>query len=133
MIHDVDESLRALIRRDALAGTDVEVLARRPDQGVVGTSQLAHPRHVPVRHPRGPAPAGERPDRRATTTPGRVTARRRPPRYYKLSYLVTAWTQRPEDEHRLLSAVLALLAPPRLPAGDVLAGRLAGDQAARSR
>jgi hypothetical protein len=24
----------------------------------------------------------------------------------KLSYLVTAWTQRPEDEHRLLSDLL---------------------------
>ena len=30
MIHDVDESLRALIRRDALAGTDVEVLLDAP-------------------------------------------------------------------------------------------------------
>jgi hypothetical protein len=57
---------------------------------------------------------------------GRVTARRRPPRYYKLSYLVTAWTQRPEDEHRLLSAVLAcFLAHDHLPL-EILAGRLAG-------
>ena len=31
---------------------------------------------------------------------------RLPPRRYRLSYLVTAWTQRPEDEHRLLSALL---------------------------
>ena len=35
------------------------------------------------------------------------TARHLPPRYFKLSYLVTAWTQRPEDEHRLLSALLS--------------------------
>jgi hypothetical protein len=33
--------------------------------------------------------------------------RRMPPRRFRLSYLVTAWTQRPEDEHRLLAAVLA--------------------------
>ena len=38
---------------------------------------------------------------------GRVGQRHLPPRYFKLSYLVTAWTQRPEDEHRLLSAILA--------------------------
>jgi hypothetical protein len=35
---------------------------------------------------------------------GLVVERRPPPREFKLSYLVTAWTQRPEDEHRLLSA-----------------------------
>ena len=28
------------------------------------------------------------------------------PRYFKLSYLVTAWTQRPDDEHRLLDALM---------------------------
>jgi hypothetical protein len=36
-----------------------------------------------------------------------ITARHLPPRHFKLSYLVTAWTQRPEDEHRLLSSLLA--------------------------
>ena len=37
----------------------------------------------------------------------RITTRHLPPRHFKLSYLVTAWTQRPEDEHRLLSALLS--------------------------
>src|SRR5213080_4602932 len=37
---------------------------------------------------------------------GAVTARHMPPRHIKLSYLVSAWTQRPEDEHRLLSSLL---------------------------
>ena len=32
--------------------------------------------------------------------------RRPAPRFFKLSYLVTAWTQRPEDEHRLLDNLL---------------------------
>jgi hypothetical protein len=50
--------------------------------------------------------------------------RRRPPRYYKLSYLVTAWTQRPEDEHRLLSACMAaFLKHGELPQ-DLLTGSL---------
>ena len=42
----------------------------------------------------------------STTTTIRVIARHLPPRHFKLSYLVTAWTQRPEDEHRLLSSLL---------------------------
>jgi hypothetical protein len=37
---------------------------------------------------------------------GRVIARRPPPRRFRLSYLLTAWTQRPEDEHRLLAQLL---------------------------
>jgi len=57
---------------------------------------------------------------------GRITERVHPPRWFKLSYLVTAWTQRPEDEHRLLAAVLAcFLGHENLPA-DVLAGQLDG-------
>src|SRR5205823_13388797 len=48
-----------------------------------------------------------------------------PPRRFKLSYLVTAWTQRPEDEHRLLSSLLAcFLRNPIIPA-DALSGTLA--------
>jgi Pvc16 N-terminal domain len=55
----------------------------------------------------------------------RVIARHLPPRHFKLSYLVTAWTQRPEDEHRLLSALLGcFLRFDALP-GDVLTGSLA--------
>jgi hypothetical protein len=55
---------------------------------------------------------------------GRVVGRRPPPRRYRLSYLVTAWTQRPEDEHRLLSACLGtFLRHETLPPPD-LAGAL---------
>ena len=43
---------------------------------------------------------------------------------FKLSYLVTAWTQRPEDEHRLLSTILACaLRYDALPR-DILSGSL---------
>jgi hypothetical protein len=38
---------------------------------------------------------------------GTVRTRSRPARYFKLSYLLTAWVQRPEDEHRLLDRMLA--------------------------
>ena len=57
--------------------------------------------------------------------PDRLTIEhRQPPRRFRLSYLITCWTQRPEDEHRLLSSLLAcFLRYPVLPA-DVLAGSL---------
>jgi hypothetical protein len=42
-----------------------------------------------------------------------------------LSYLVTAWTQRPEDEHRLLSACLAVLARNEFIPFDLVEGSLA--------
>src|SRR3712207_7071256 len=53
-----------------------------------------------------------------------IVARHLPPRHFKLSYLITAWTQRPEDEHRLLSSLLmCFLRFDALPA-DLLTGPL---------
>lgn len=44
-------------------------------------------------------------------------ARRRPPRYFELTYLITAWTRAIEDEHRLLWHVLCtMLRFPLMPA-----------------
>jgi hypothetical protein len=125
MIHDVDESLRTLIRRDALAGTDVEVLLDAP------TREWSARRNSPtldlyLYDIREDLRRRENGLIDVLDEAGHVKERRRPPRYYKLSYLITAWTQRPEDEHRLLSAVLlCLLRHDHLPL-DVLAGRLAG-------
>lgn len=36
----------------------------------------------------------------------RVVGRRVPPRHFRLAYLLTAWTTRPEDEHRMLVEAL---------------------------
>ena len=57
-----------------------------------------------------------------------------PPMRLEVTYAVTAWTKAVEDEHRLLSQVLAILfSHTSLPA-DLLAGRLAGrEPAARDR
>ncbi|KOX35688.1 hypothetical protein ADL06_06395 [Streptomyces sp. NRRL F-6491] len=56
---------------------------------------------------------------------GHLVARRSPPRWFQLTYLVTAWANRPRDEHRLLSQVLAaLVAQDALPA-SLLTGSLA--------
>ena len=106
MIHDVDESLRALVKRDALNGTKVDVVFEAP------TKDWVAKRNAPtidmylydIR---------EDTTRRETAwidvrdEKGIVKERRLPPRRYRLSYLVTAWTNRPEDEHRLLSVMLS--------------------------
>ena len=123
MIHDVDETLRALIRHDVLAGSEADVVFEAP------TKDWSSRRNAPTldvylydiredlrRREHGVIDVHD--------TDGRTTGRRRPPRHYKLSYLVTAWTQRPEDEHRLLSAVLGcFIQHDRLP-DEFLAGQL---------
>lgn len=124
MIHEVDDALRTLIRREALNGTDAEVLFDAP------TKEWAARRNAPavdvylydIREDlrwRAYGSVDVRGD------DGMVAGRQKPPRYFKLSYLVTAWTQRPEDEHRLLAGVLScFLRFEALPA-DVLGGALA--------
>jgi len=106
VIHEVDVALRSLIEREATDGTEVEVVFDAP------TKDWAGRRNVPTidvylydiredlrRRERGLI--NEYDDR------AQISGRRLPPRHFKLSYLVTAWTQRPEDEHRLLSALLS--------------------------
>ena len=106
MIPEVDVALRSLIEREATAGTEVEVLFDAP------TKDWAGRRNVPTidvylydiredmrRRERGLI--NEYDERE------RVRARHLPPRHFKLSYMITAWTQRPEDEHRLLAALLS--------------------------
>lgn len=105
MIHEIDEALRRLVKEEALPSSAVEVVFDAP------TKEWAARRNAPTvnvylydiredlrRRSRGLVNEYDE--------NGKVLRRVMPPRYIKLSYLVTAWTQRPEDEHRLLSALL---------------------------
>jgi len=119
MIHDVDQLLEKLVRRDALNGSAVDLVFDAPTKDWVARRsgpavdlylydiredlQRRVPTWEDVR-----APGGE------------VTGRRQPPRRFRLAYLVTAWTQRPEDEHRLLSSLLlCFLRNPMLKPGEL--------------
>jgi hypothetical protein len=127
MIQDVDESLRALVKRDALNGSKADIAFDAPnkewssrrntptvDLYLYDIREDLEQREVMWQDIRGDA-----------SNSRLVTERRPPPRRFKLSYLVTAWTQRPEDEHRLLSSLLAcFLRHPIMPA-DTLSGVLA--------
>ncbi|MER5704942.1 DUF4255 domain-containing protein [Micromonospora sp. NPDC002296] len=125
MIHEVDDALRRLVRDEALPGSGVDIVLEAP------TKEWAARRNAPTvnvylydiredlrRRSRGLV--NEYDER------GQVARRVAPPRYIKLSYLVTAWTQRPEDEHRLLSSLLLCFLrldalPPAVLAGSVAA------------
>jgi hypothetical protein len=106
MINEVDESVRNLIRSEVVNGADVDVLFDAP------TREWAARRNTPtvdmylydIREDIRRRQIGMI-DRRDEQ--GMVVERRDVPRFFKLAYLITAWTQRTEDEHRLLSAVLA--------------------------
>ena len=124
VIHDVDSALRALIDRET-GIRDVEVVFDAP------TRDWAGRRTVPtidvylydIREDLRRRERGVLNEYNEDQT--RIVGRHLPPRHFKLSYLVTAWTQRPEDEHRLLSALLlAFLKFDALPA-DLLDGPLA--------
>lgn len=106
VIHDVDQALRALIRRDALADSDVEVVFEAPTKDWAGRRN-APTVDVYLYDIREDMRRRERGMINEYDHGGRVVGRHLPPRHFKLSYLVTAWTQRPEDEHRLLSSLLA--------------------------
>jgi hypothetical protein len=124
MIHEVDEALRRMVRGGPLTDPGTEVVFDAP------TRDWAARRTAPTvdlylydiredvrRRTRGLLDS-HGPD-------GRVAARHLPPRYVKLSYLLTAWTQRPEDEHRLLADLLdRFLAAAAIPA-DLLGPELA--------
>ena len=105
MFYEVDEALRALVRSDVVGASQVELAFEAP------TREWASRRNAPTinmylydiredlrRRERGLVNSYD--DR------GVVRERHHPPRHFKATYLITAWTQRPEDEHRLLSTLL---------------------------
>lgn len=124
MIAQVDDALRTLVRTQALGGAEVEVAFDAP------TKDWAARRNAPTvnlylydiredlrRRERGLA------DER--NEDGTVLRRRPAPRYFKLSYLVTAWTQRPEDEHLLLDQLLRCFLHYEALPDELVTGRLA--------
>jgi len=125
MIQDVDESLRALVKRDALNGSKADVAFDAP------TREWSSRRNTPTvdlylydiredleqREVMWEAVRGDS---------GFVTERPPPARRFKLSYLVTAWTQRPEDEHRLLSSLLSCFLRNQTMPVELITGSLVG-------
>ncbi|WP_055632410.1 DUF4255 domain-containing protein, partial [Streptomyces griseoruber] len=123
MIHEVDEVLKGLIGGGALTGSGIDVSFEAPTRdwaarrnSPVVNAYLYDIREDVARRQRGQVAVRDERDL--------VVKRRQPPRWFRLSYLVTAWTKTPQDEHRLLSAVLANLIPREILAADELPGAL---------
>jgi Pvc16 N-terminal domain/Carboxypeptidase regulatory-like domain len=124
MLADLDESLRGLLKRElARHGFDgVEIAFDAPDkEWAAGLSGPAVNLFLyDIREAKDFRPV----DWERELAEGRPRERR-PPLRVAGSFAVTAWTRAVEDEHRLLSQVLAILyAFPVLP-DDVLVGTLA--------
>lgn len=122
VIHEVDSALRTLIEREADGMRDVEIVFEAPTREWAGRRNsptidvyLYDIREDLRRRERGMHQVYEN---------NVVVSRHLPPRYFKLSYLVTAWTQRPEDEHRLLSSLLTCFVRYDALPKDVLTGPL---------
>ncbi|MEU1512865.1 DUF4255 domain-containing protein [Streptomyces sp. NPDC005811] len=124
MIHEVDEVLKGLLGGGALTGSGIDVSFEAPTRdwaarrnSPVVNAYLYDIREDVARRQRGQVAVRDERDV--------VVKRRQPPRWFRLSYLVTAWTKTPQDEHRLLSAVLANLIPREVIGADELPAALA--------
>lgn len=128
MIREIDDALRDLVRtRAGMADSDVEVVFDAPTTDWAARRNaptvnmfLYDIREDPRWRERGWTPQRE-PD-------GTISSRTPAPHLFKLSYLVTAWTSRPEDEHRLLDALLSTLLGQSVLPPELLGGALAGRQ-----
>ena len=124
MLADLDETLRSLLRdeleRHGFEGVDIAFDAPARDW----SGQLSKPTVNLFLYDLREAESLRTSEwSRMKRDNGRVTETR-PPMVMECSYAVTAWTQAVEDEHRLLSQVLAILfAYPQLPE-ERLNGRL---------
>jgi hypothetical protein len=124
VIAQVDDALRTLIRGDALNGSEVDVVFDAP------TKDWAARRNAPTVNLylydiREDVRRRERGLSEQRGEDGHVRTRRPAPRHYKLSYLVTAWTQRPEDEHRLLDQLLRCFLKYEALPDELVVGQLA--------
>lgn len=124
MLHELDTALRALVERELGSGSDVEVTFDAP------TKDWASHRNRPtidlylydIRQDVGRYQFGHVEVRNAN---GFVAQRQPQPKFFRLAYLVTAWTQRAEDEHRLLSTLMVTFLRHETVPMDLLDGSLA--------
>ncbi|MFC8510032.1 DUF4255 domain-containing protein [Streptomyces sp. NPDC057411] len=121
MIHEIDEALGGLLGPAVVGDVSFEPPTR--DWAARRNAPTLNAYLYDIREDVARRERGAYAERDAR---GAVVRRRQPRRWFRLSYLVTAWTSRPEDEHRLLSGALALLLPhealPEALVPDVLRG-----------
>lgn len=123
MLADVDRAVAAMLESERLGGQAPKVAfdAPRKEWAAARTSPTLNLFLADIR---------EDLDRRSTTLieevddTGLVVSRQQPFRYFNLTYALTAWANRPEDDHELLGFALSLLCrydyvPPEFCAGPL--------------
>jgi len=124
MIHEVDEAIRRLLANGGVPGGGGELVFDAP------TTDWTARRSAPTVNVFLYDIREDLTRRRTGTSEehdeaGTVVGWRDPPRWYDLSYLVTAWTNRSIDEHRLLADALTVLTRTETFEPDWLTGTLA--------
>jgi hypothetical protein len=123
MLHELDTAVRSLVERELGEGSDVEIDFDAP------TKEWASHRNRPtidiylydIRQDTSRYQFGTIEQRDGDRL---VTARRPMPKFFRIAYLVTAWTQRAEDEHRLLSGLMSTFLMYETVPADLLSGSL---------
>jgi hypothetical protein len=126
MISDLDEALAQLLRTEVLRDQPAEIAMEAPTTDWVARQNgpVVDVFLYDIREDTSRRESGRDPVRNAD---GRVVAHRPRPRFMRLSYLITAWTTRPQDEHALLGQLLEnLVRFDRIPE-DLLTRRFAGE------
>lgn len=124
MIDEVDAALLALLTEDTLAGLDLQVAFDAPTKEWTArrTAPTVNLFLYDIQEDMSLRQQGSAVEYDAD---GAIVAEHDSPRWFSLSYLVTAWTSRPQDEHRILSVLLAgLVRHDAVPPGN-LTGTLA--------
>ncbi|TDV54783.1 DUF4255 domain-containing protein [Actinophytocola oryzae] len=124
MIHEVDEAIRRLLAAGDVPGEQGELAFDAP------TTEWTARRNAPtinvflydIREDLTRRKSG---DVEVHGDDGVLLGRRGVARWFQLSYLVTAWTNRAQDEHRLLSQALSALVRTERLDQDWLTGSLA--------
>ncbi|HWS34212.1 MAG TPA: DUF4255 domain-containing protein [Actinoplanes sp.] len=124
MIDEVDTALRDLLTAEILAGLDIQVEFDAPtrDWSARRTAPTVNLFLYDIQEEMDLRHHGTMPEYDEN---GLLVAEHGPPRYFALSYLVTAWTSRAQDEHRILSVLLAGLVPHDAVPPERLTGSLA--------
>ncbi|MFI1990105.1 DUF4255 domain-containing protein [Actinoplanes sp. NPDC020271] len=125
MIDEVDAALLALLTEDTLAGMDLQVAFDAPTKEWTArrTAPTVNLFLYDIQEDMSLRQQGSALEYDAD---GAAVAEHDAPRWFSLSYLVTAWTSRPQDEHRILSVLLAGLVRHDAVPPTRLTGTLAG-------
>ena len=123
MFQDVDETLRVVLLADVpIKKAEVDIAFDRPNRD--WSSRLSKPTlNLFLFDVRERAELKDDVPIITRDASGRAV-KQRPPRRLDLSYLVSAWTTEPDDEHRILARVLASMYRQELINRDMLQGDL---------